>query len=419
MSRENNPLSRTDFAYLLAALLRDAGESRRLAYISSQFALESEGIGLRLENAYREFMSASPSGRNHVLHKWVNTWLALEAPPNSFVEVRNRLLPVIDRRGVHACAALNAQVHEQSFTPVPHQIVGEHYAVQLAYGQGDQRIGLPVHSLREWGITFEEAMVIARDNLASITHGGLREISPGLWISTWHDACDDVRVILTDRIRQHAVSGDHVVAIPNEDTLIVTGSLDIDGLRELASMTTAASGRPRFTSGIALRLAGDTWVPFLPLPDHPLYGQFRSLWSNSLAAEYGWQCDLLQRLYTAQDDDCLVSGTCSADDPAMGTLCVWEKDRQQLLPETRFVAFGGLAADPELYFGFAEWPVLREVAGNLMEPLGIYPERYRVRDFPSVGQLRALHLTSEVRIADHDLHSANPHVAPGIQRRPR
>jgi hypothetical protein len=33
---------------------------------------------------------------------------------------------------------------------------------------------------------------------------------------------------------------------------------------------------------------------------------------------------------------------------------------------------------------------VREIAGDLMKPVGIYPERYLVDDFPSETQLAAL-----------------------------
>jgi hypothetical protein len=61
------------------------------------------------------------------------------------------------------------------------------------------------------------------------------------------------------------------------------------------------------------------------------------------------------------------------------------------LPRTDLVHFfvpkaeneGGIAAS-------ADWASVTRVVGDLMEPQGLYPERYRVRDFPSEEQLRLL-----------------------------
>ena len=38
----------------------------------------------------------------------------------------------------------------------------------------------------------------------------------------------------------------------------------------------------------------------------------------------------------------------------------------------------------------AEWEKVVAVAGDLMEPLGMYPPWYRVREFPSQEQLAAM-----------------------------
>ncbi|MGA2257188.1 MAG: hypothetical protein ABSG53_21245 [Thermoguttaceae bacterium] len=38
----------------------------------------------------------------------------------------------------------------------------------------------------------------------------------------------------------------------------------------------------------------------------------------------------------------------------------------------------------------AEWEKVVDVAGDLMEPLDIYPPRFRVRGFPSDEQLAAM-----------------------------
>ena len=38
----------------------------------------------------------------------------------------------------------------------------------------------------------------------------------------------------------------------------------------------------------------------------------------------------------------------------------------------------------------APWEKVVEIAGDLMTPMGIYPERYRVEGFPSAEQLAAM-----------------------------
>src|SRR5947208_625590 len=85
--------------------------------------------------------------------------------------------------------------------------------------------------------------------------------------------------IMTEAVRrEHPVKGDHVAMVPSRDALIVTGSDDQAGLTRIASLamkallaSLPAEGQlhPLSWSGVAVRLEGETWVPFLPSSAHP------------------------------------------------------------------------------------------------------------------------------------------------------
>jgi hypothetical protein len=68
------------------------------------------------------------------------------------------------------------------------------------------------------------------------------------------------------------------------------------------------------------------------------------------------------------------------------TYCIWSKDVPTLLPRTDSVAFQGAAETPVV----ATWEKVVEIAGNLMTPTDMYPERYRVEGFPTAEQLTAM-----------------------------
>jgi hypothetical protein len=66
---------------------------------------------------------------------------------------------------------------------------------------------------------------------------------------------------------------------------------------------------------------------------------------------------------------------------------VWPKDVPSLLPKVDKLALMQSNEDkPDLI----DWDTVTRVAGDLMTPQGIYPERYRVTDFPSEEQLKAM-----------------------------
>jgi hypothetical protein len=63
--------------------------------------------------------------------------------------------------------------------------------------------------------------------------------------------------------------------------------------------------------------------------------------------------------------------------------CVWSKSVRTLLPKTNLIAFND-GQDTTL----CEWDRVEDVVGSLMEKIpDLYPERYRVDDFPSDEQM--------------------------------
>ena len=65
---------------------------------------------------------------------------------------------------------------------------------------------------------------------------------------------------------------------------------------------------------------------------------------------------------------------------------VWTESVESLLPQTDLVVFGGMEGEPTM----VPWSRVLEEVGHLLEPLDIYPPRYRVREFPSAEQLAAM-----------------------------
>jgi hypothetical protein len=210
--------------------------------------------------------------------------------------------------------------------------------------------------------------------------------------SPWRDHYDASRLlILADLIDRDDVDGDLVAMIPNRDTLLVAGSDNAGGLAGLAVLAEEILKDPRPLHGYPLCLRGDDWGPFLPEPDHPCAGGFRRLRLKSLARDYAEQASLLNELYRKTGNDDFPASFSAIENPRSGKMlsyCVWAEGVSTLLPETDRVFFfrpggpqnGEVAAN-------GDWERVTQVVGHLMTPLGTYPERYRVEDFPTDAQL--------------------------------
>ena len=231
-------------------------------------------------------------------------------------------------------------------------------------------------------MTFYEAMEVARENLSALP---AKFVGPqsgeGAYLSATGDSYDASRLLLTDIIRQFKVKGDPVAMIPNRENLVVVGSEDAEGLSGMLKMATEALKQPRPISGIALRLDGDEWVPWLPDVSHPLYKDFQRLHLQSLGQDYAEQKDLLDKLHEKKGEDVFVASfsAIQAPDGRVFSYATWTETTNSLLPKTDALVLGRVGGEPRM----VEWQKVMDVAGDLMEPLDIYPPRYRVREFPS------------------------------------
>jgi hypothetical protein len=233
-------------------------------------------------------------------------------------------------------------------------------------------------------VTFYEALEAAQRNLAGLKYamGGLKGGGHHVYTSVTTDAYGSSRLLRLDLIRQLEVLGEPVAMVPARDSLLLTGTDDVDGLGVMTQLAEEARKQPRPMSGRLFRLDGDDWVPWLPDSGHPHYQKFRTFQIQDLMNEYGQQAELLQGLHEGM----FVAKFMAIRNKESGeitSVCSWTKGVPSLLPRTDKV---GLSSDPKGEPILVEWDRL----GGQMERLDLYPERYRVVDFPAESELERL-----------------------------
>jgi hypothetical protein len=87
-----------------------------------------------------------------------------------------------------------------------------------------------------------------------------------------------------------------------------------------------------------------------------------------------------------------VSSLIPIRDPATGapqTIATWGKGVRCLLPRADVIGFAEpqLSDNKVLIYGIVPWDTAAAVMGNMLEPQGLYPERYLVKGFPSDEQM--------------------------------
>jgi hypothetical protein len=153
----------------------------------------------------------------------------------------------------------------------------------------------------------------------------------------------------------------------------------------MVKLVKKALNDPRLISGIALRLDGDEWTPWLPPSSHPSYKDFQVLRLQTLGKDYADQKELLDKLYEKKGEDVFVATFNPVESPEgeVFSYAAWNGNAASLLPETDMVVLlrrDGISV-------MVEHHTLREEMGNKVEALDIYPPRYRLKDYPSQDQL--------------------------------
>jgi hypothetical protein len=103
---------------------------------------------------------------------------------------------------------------------------------------------------------------------------------------------------------------------------------------------------------------------------------------------------LLDDLHQHEQKDLFVASFKAYEqgDKQVRSFCVWVDGADSLLPETDEIHLyqPGPNQSKGNVVAVASWRQVRDICGDLLEPAGLYPERYRVREFPTSGQLEQL-----------------------------
>lgn len=390
------PPDKDKFARLLTRAIRQAGDKSSITYDANEFRLLGEGKHVfNLGNVYREYCSTARARRHELLRRYVRTWFAhLKEIPREFDDAKPDLLPVVRNRSYFEFFRLQAEIDGLGAINWPHRVIADDFAVGLVYDLPDSIAQIQQDRLTEWGVSFDDALDVACANLREISHNPFVAVAPGVWTSPWRDNHDAGRFMLPDLIRTIEVDGDHIAMVPNRDTLLIAGSDDEHGLAAMASLAEKAMEQPRPFNLLAFRLQGDDWQSYLPDANQPLFDRFRRLRVMSIGQDYAEQKPLLEARHQKTGEDIFVASFSSISKKGSSRIrsySVWSKGVDTLLPQTDLVYFFvAQGKDKGDVVATGEWEQVQQALGHLMKPQSLYPERFRVQEFPTPEQLEAI-----------------------------
>jgi hypothetical protein len=266
-------------------------------------------------------------------------------------------------------------------------------AVSLVLDLPDREVDVDAAQLAAWDVDFDRLMQRARSNLlARGGEEGFQQEGPGRYRSIWQDNLDGSRMLLPGILQRLRLDGDPVVLLPNRDTLLVVGSEDPAGLSwALEGALECLDEDPSSLNGCPLRLSHYHWGPFQPRAEHPVRPLLSRLERRRLMEEYARQKALLDLRHGAAGKAITVAplqlvltpagpASFTVWSPAMGEAWLPQADRVRL----EWVLGG------ERGRAWVAWARVQERLSPLLEPVGLFPERYRFREAPQAGLLEAL-----------------------------
>ena len=392
------PPSRDNFAKLVMAELQQKGKSQTLKYDPEKFMIERADEGfVNLANLYHEYCQAPRAQRSKVLDRFVRGCLGTTGfeLPEDFGDINPDLLPVVRSRFYLESVILQSRARGGEGITVPQQMIGDHLSLSLVYDLPQAMRSIIQDDLEKWGVTFYEAVEAAKSNLeqmGNVAFASLQGQASGVYISATGDNYDASRLIMLDLVRKMPVRGDYIAMVPNRDTLVITGSDDPAGLEVMCKVAEDSFQKPRPISTVTLRLVGDEWESWLPVPDSPCYPRLHELRLRTIGMEYNDQKELLDQIHEQTGQDLFVASYSAVQHKSSGRITsysVWSDGVETLLPETDDIVLlrPQPGADKVAVVAAGSFQRVRDVAGELMQPQGTYPERWRVLEFPSPQQL--------------------------------
>ena len=164
---------------------------------------------------------------------------------------------------------------------------------------------------------------------------------------------------------------------------------------QIAIYAEEALMEPRANTATAFRLEEGRWRPWMPPRTHLAWPKFKMLALQTLASAYSRQKEVLDALLQANGHEIAVA-TLRAFRTTAGdvyTATAWLQDTEALLPQTDRIDFVRLGPDgtPDTNQVWSTtFEVARRTVGELMQPIGDLPERWRVKGFPTPAQLETM-----------------------------
>ena len=343
-------------------------------------------ITTTLGNLRRAWVEHAPEERIPWLERTVAAFVSHEPIPQ--VPDLRRIRPAVRSRTSLGLTALQLGLDNGGLAAgqnLPSQPIAGDLAWTIVWDTPAVMDPIDENQVERWGRSFPELLRIAKTNLGMQPFMGWEVVDDRLFAPTGVDDYDGTRIFLPGALDFLPFDEERVVFLPTRSSCAVVSVDDAEAIAAAAEMALTQIGTANPVSLTPIVGFTDDWRVLELEPGHPGYEAWCRLVAYDRAAGYEGQQTLLN---AALGDDVYVAKHVLVEDAegSLSSYCTWSRGVETLLPITDRVALYEEGTEPFL----VPWAAAVEVCGNLMEPTGHYPERVRVREFPSPTELSIL-----------------------------
>jgi hypothetical protein len=344
----------------------------------------AKAMRISLGNLWHAYERAAKADRAQVIDQFLSAVLPGHEVPATYADARPRLLPVV--RCTSGVGIMDLARTRHGPSDPAHRVASRPLAadlhVALVVDTPNAMSYVTDGHVAGWGLSFEQAMADALDNLRSLPgQGGWRQITPGVWSGEWGDTYESSRLLLPDVVYRSGVS-QPVVLAPFRNTLLVTARANTAGIEAMLNIAASSmEDNARWLSFQPLELHEGQWRP--AQLEGAAAALARELDLRSLAGDFATQKQMLDGSFKEQNVDVFVATfqLMRKDDGPVLSMAVWSEGVDTLLPEADFVTIlhdVGVGNQHSML----PWPAVRERFADLIEATDHVPVRYRVRATP-------------------------------------
>lgn len=343
-----------------------------------------------LGNIFNQVKNLSSGERMLFLEKFMET--GLKDDKIDYEASADRLVPRLKTRHEVAMRRYYLSPDKLDKFESVHQELTVNYVLELGLDD-EQAVKIVNQSiLEDLGLSFNEAMSIAKKNLFTLGENPFEEIAEGVYVSRFGDDHDAARILFEDEIRQLSVKGLPVAFVATASTMLVCGSQDIETLASLQPMLEQAGEDRRPLSWYPLILSDQGWQDWSPEESEDL-APVKNLITLETLDQYKTQKQALDKHNEENDIDIFIANyqVYERDNSATyHSVASWTESVHTWLPVTQDLMFVKLVGDDAEAVGDVPFEQALEEFSDYMKPMGTVPERYEVTEFPPLERIMEL-----------------------------